>query len=213
MQEGKARDATTSAGFRQVIAYARRDRLVSRLILAKVGVSSANGTVGLLPAFGARLDGTTMATGMLFAARGLGALLGPMLVRWFAGAAPKPRVIVWIVGISTLSYCAFYALVPLTGWFAIAMIVVTIAHLGGGAQWSISTYGLQVATPDHLRGRVMSLDYGLATLAIGTSSIIAGLVADAYGAPSANWWLAAIGATYGLGWLVWSLAAITVSDR
>lgn len=206
MQEGAAR--VEGAGLREVIAYARRDRLVSRLILAKVGVSSANGTVGLLPAFGARLGGTTMATGLLFAARGLGALLGPILVRWFAGAAPRSRVVVWVVGISTLSYCAFYAVVPLTASFAIAMVVVTIAHLGGGAQWSISTYGLQVTTPDHLRGRVMSLDYGLATLAIGTSSIIAGLLADAYGAPSANWWLAGIGAVYGIGWLAWSLPAV-----
>jgi predicted MFS family arabinose efflux permease len=117
-------------------------------------------------------------------------------------------VIVWIVAASTLLYCAVYALVPLTSAFVIAMALVTIAHLGGGAQWSISTYGLQVTTPDHLRGRVMSLDYGLATLAIGMSSIIAGLLADAYGAPSANWWLAGIGAPYGLGWLVWSLAAV-----
>jgi len=206
MQEGRSHDEET-AGFREVIAYARRDRLVSRLVLAKVGVSSANGTVGLLPAFGSALGGTNIATGLLFAARGLGALLGPILVRWFAGATPKPRAIVWIVGISTLLYCAVYALLPLTPWFVLAMVLVTVAHLGGGAQWSISTYGLQVVTPDHLRGRVMSLDYGLATLAIGTSSIIAGLLADAYSAPSANWWLAGIGATYGIAWLAWSLPA------
>ena len=37
---------TEGAGFREVIAYARSNRLVGRLILAKVGVSSANGTVG-----------------------------------------------------------------------------------------------------------------------------------------------------------------------
>jgi MFS family permease len=204
MQERASDAPVENASFREVIAYARRDRLVSRLILAKVGVSSANGTVGLLPAFA----GTNIATGLLFAARGLGALLGPILVRWFAGAAPRARVIIWVVGGSTLLYCGVYALLPLTTWFVLAMILVTIAHLGGGAQWSISTYGLQVATPDRLRGRVMSLDYGLATLAIGSSSILAGLLADAYGAASANWWLAVIGATYGIAWLVWSLPVV-----
>jgi MFS family permease len=214
MQEARG-TRTEHAGFREVIAYARSNRLVGRLILAKVGVSSANGTVGLLPAFGANLGGANIATGLLFAARGLGALLGPMLVRVFAGDAPKPRIIVWVVGCSTLLYCGVYALVPLTSWFVVAMVIVTIAHLGGGAQWSISTYGLQVATPDRLRGRVMSLDYGLATLAIGVSSIIAGLLADAYGAPSATWWLAGIGATYGIAWLVWSLpvARRAVTER
>jgi MFS family permease len=202
MQEGKR---SAHAGFGEVIAYARRERLVGRLVLAKVGVSSANGTVGLLPAFGAKLGGASIATGLLFAARGLGALLGPMLVRWFAGKAPRSRVIVWVVAASTLLYCAIYALVPLTSAFAVAMVLVTIAHIGGGAQWSISTYGLQVLTPDRLRGRVMSLDYGLATLAIGMSSILAGLLADAYGAASATWWLAGIGSVYGIAWLVWSL--------
>ncbi len=205
MQErvGKLEDA----GFREVIAYARRDRLVSRLVLAKVGVSSANGTVGLLPAFAAKFAGTNIATGLLFAARGLGALLGPIIVRWFAGAAPSSRVVVLVVGASTLLYSAIYALVPVAPVFAIAMVLVAIAHLGGGAQWSISTYGLQVATPDRLRGRVMALDYGLATLAIGTSSIAAGLLADAFGAASANWVLAGVGAVYALGWVAWSLPA------
>ena len=207
MQEARVTHAET-AGFREVIAYARRDRLVGRLVLAKVGVSSANGTVGLLPAFAhAKFSGTNIATGLLFAARGLGALLGPIFVRMFAGAAPRARLVIVIVALSTLSYCAFYALVPFASWFALAMVIVAIAHLGGGAQWSISTYGLQVATPDHLRGRVMSLDYGLATLAIGASSIAAGVLADAFDAPTANWVLAAIGAVYAVGWLLWSLPA------
>ena len=205
MQEGTAR--VGGAGFREVIAYARRDRLVGRLVLAKLGVSLANGTVGLLPAFGSRFAGTNIATGLLFAARGLGALLGPMIARIFTGATPRPRAIVIVVGISTLLYCGIYAVIPPTPWFALAMVLVVIAHLGGGAQWSISTYGLQVVTPDHLRGRIMSLDYGLATLAIGTSSILAGVLANAYGAPSANWTLAAIGGVYAIGWLVWSLPA------
>jgi MFS family permease len=206
MQE-RTTTKSDDAGFREVIAYARRDRLVGRLVLAKVGVSSANGTVGLLPAFGSKFAGTNIATGMLFAARGLGALLGPVLARVFTGATPRPRTIVWVVGASTILYCGVYALVPAAPWFALAMVLVAIAHLGGGAQWSISTYGLQVVTPDHLRGRVMSLDYGLATLAIGTSSVLAGVLADVYGAASANWTLAAIGAVYSLVWLAWSLPA------
>ena len=55
---------------------------------------------------------------------------------------------------------------------------------------------------------MLSLDYGLATLAIGASSIAAGLVADARGEVSATWWLAAIGGGYGIAWLAWSLAGL-----
>ena len=189
---------------REALRYVRGNGLIARLVLAKVGVSSANGTVGLLPAYARAYTGTSIATGLLLAARGLGALLGPILARASAGPAPSTRAVIWICAGSTLLYVVFYALLPLTPWFGVALLLVTLAHLGGGAQWSLSTYGLQVATPDHLRGRVMSLDYGLATLAIGLSSIAAGLLADAFGAARATWCLGALGAVYGIGWLAWS---------
>ena len=197
---------------REALTYIRGRRIVLRLLFAKTGVSSANGIVGLLPAFATRrFAGTDVATGLLFAARGLGAMLGPILARSIVGATPVRRAIILVCGISTLTYCVFYAAFPpvaALGTFSLAALLVVLAHLGGGAQWSMSTYGLQHETPDQFRGRVMSLDYGLATLWIGVSSIAAGLLADAYGEASATWWLAAIGATYAVAWLIWSLTGL-----
>ena len=179
---------------------------MARLVFAKVGVSSANGIVGLLPAFAhGRFAGTNVATGLLFAARGLGALIGPLITRGLGGATPSYRAIVIMCGVSTLSFAGVYVVFPFAPWFWLAMGLVMLAHLGGGAQWSLSTYGLQVATPDHLRGRVMSLDYGLATFAIGVSSIVAGFLADAWGESITTWALAGVAAVYGSGWLIWSL--------
>lgn len=193
----------------EAIRYIRATPIVSRLVFAKVGVSASNGIVGLLPAFAqTRFAGTGIATGLLFAARGFGALVGPVLARGATGAVPTRRGIIVVCGVSTLSYCAVYAVFPLAGAFAIAMLLVVLAHLGGGAQWSLSTYGLQRETPDHLRGRVMAIDYGLATLFIGLSSIVAGVLADLFGEARATWWLAGIGSVYGAAWLVWSLAAV-----
>ncbi len=189
---------------REAIRYIRADGTIKRLILGKTGVSCANGTVGLLPAFAhARFAGTGMATGLMLAARGLGALLGPLLARAVAGSAPTRRAIVIVCGCSTLSYAAFYTLVPGAPWFPLVLLLLVLAHLGGGAQWSLSTYGLQVATPDHLRGRVMSLDYGLATLAIGLSAIAAGTIANRAGPATATYGLAAVAGVYGIGWLAW----------
>lgn len=208
LQETRAPERHRDEGdIREALQYVRRKPLVLRLLLAKTGVSSANGTVGLLPAFAhARFAGTNIAVGLLFAARGLGALLGPLMAKRLIGVAPSARGIVLVCGVSTLVYAAAYALLPLTLWFALALLLVTVAHLGGGAQWAISTYGLQVATPDALRGRVLSLDYGLATLAIGASSTIAGLLADAIGAAKATYCLVGVAACYGLVWLPASLA-------
>jgi MFS family permease len=208
MQEARA--ATRDRGsVRDAIRYVRGNRIVLRLVLAKCGVSSANGIVGLLPAFGTRrFAATDIATGLLFAARGLGALIGPLLARSVIGATPGRRAIIAVCGTSTLTYCLVYTVFPLTSVFALALVLVVLAHLGGGAQWSLSTYGLQRETPDHYRGRVLSLDYGLATLVIGASSIAAGLLADRFGELEATWWLTAVGGVYGVAWLVWSLAAV-----
>jgi MFS family permease len=198
-----------AGSMRDALGYIRSTPIVLRLVFAKGGVSSANGIVGLLPAFAAsRFTGTGIATGLLFAARGLGAMIGPIAARRVIGATPARRAIVAVCGVSTLTYCAVYAVFPLTHAFAAAIVLVMCSHLGGGAQWSLSTYGLQRETPDHLRGRVLSLDYGLATLWIGASSIAAGLLADAWGAAPATWLLAAVGGGYGVIWLGWSLAAL-----
>jgi predicted MFS family arabinose efflux permease len=207
MQQAVGRRAAGS--MRDALDYIRSTPVVLRLVCAKGGVSSANGIVGLLPAFAAsRFAGTSIATGLLFAARGLGAMVGPIAARRVIGATPTRRAIVAVCGASTLTYCAVYAVFPLTHAFTAAMMLVICAHLGGGAQWSLSTYGLQRETPDHFRGRVLSLDYGLATLWIGVSSVAAGLLADAWGATDTTWWLAAVGGGYGVIWLGWSLAAV-----
>ena len=204
MQERRMPGEATG-GFGEVLRYARSSPLILRLLFAKVGVSGANGAVGLLPAFArARYAGTNIATGLLFAARGLGAMLGPILARGAAGAEPSARAIVVICGISNLTYAAAYVAIPVAPWLALAIVLVIFAHLGGGAQWAVSAYGLQVAAPDRLRGRVMSLDYGIATLMIGISAILAGLLADAFSATTSTWILASFATVVGAAWTAWS---------
>lgn len=204
MQEGDAA-SPRGGGMREALRYIRADRGVRRLVLAKGGVSWANGVVGLLPAFAhARFAGTNVATGLLFAARGLGAMVGPIVARALLGKQPARRGILLVCGASTLIYTASYALLPLVGVFGVAMVLVAFAHMGGGAQWAMSTYGLQLETPDALRGRVLAFDYGLATLAIGGSALAAGMLADGFGEATATWILASVGAVYGMVWLAWS---------
>jgi MFS family permease len=188
-----------------VVRFVRTTPIAMRLLFAKGGVSWANGIVGLLPAFAhGTFAGAPIATGLLFAARGLGALIGPLLARRATGAVPTMRAVVVVCAISTLGYGIVYAAFPLAPTFGVALVLVVLAHVGGGAQWSISTYGLQISTPDHLRGRVMALDYGLATLAIGISSIVAGVLAELFDETRATWWLAGIAIVYGTAWLAWS---------
>ncbi|MEO8706189.1 MAG: MFS transporter [Kofleriaceae bacterium] len=205
MQESGGDRGDDRGRLRDVIRFARGNRIVGRLLFAKGGVSWANGIVGLLPAFAHNRFATApIPTGLLFAARGLGALIGPLIARRTAGATPSPRAVVIVCGVSTLGYGLTYAGFPFASWFPIALVLVMIAHIGGGAQWGVSTYGLQVATPDHMRGRVMSLDYGLATLAIGVSSLVAGGLAEAFDESVSTWVLSGVAGVYGIGWMIWA---------
>ena len=210
-----ARAATSTAPPPPLWPHLRQSPITLRLLLAKVGVSSANGTVGLLPGLiVARLAGGDRALGLVLAARGLGAMCGPPLARRLAGRTPSVRGILWVCGISTMTYAAAYALVPSVPWLIGIVALVAVAHLGGGAQWTLSSYGLQSRTPDELRGRVMSLDYGLATLAIGSSAVVAGVIADATSVATAMHALSAVAALYGIAWAVavWPWARASSSD-
>jgi predicted MFS family arabinose efflux permease len=187
----------------EVWTLARQSRLTLSLLVTKAGVGLGNGIVALLPAFAAgRFEAGDSGVGTLLAARGLGALLGPFLgQRW---VRDDGRRLLLVCGASMVSYGLAYVLLPLAPSLHLAAVCVMLAHLGGGAQWVLSTYGLQVSTPDGLRGRVLALDFGMATLCMGVSSLAAGAAADGVGLAAASWTLAGVSLLYGTWWLWWT---------
>ena len=188
--------------FGEVWTLARHRPVTLALLTTKVGVGLGNGLVGLLPAFAAKNFGAgDEGVGLLLSARGLGALIGPFLGQ--AWARRDDRRLLLACGISMLTYGLAYLLLPEAPSLWAAAGCVLLAHLGGGAQWTLSTYGLQVSTPDRLRGRIMGLDFGLATLGVGVSALVASGAAELVGLTLAAWGLASASLLYGTAWL-WS---------
>ena len=150
------------------------------LISVKGGFGLAAGVLALIPVFGVDVfhDGD-IGVGVLMATRGAGALVGPFFGHRLSGPGHRRlfRVIGLALGVFGLSYMAL-GLAPAV-W--VAAIVIFVAHLGGGTQWALSTYGLQVLVPDYIRGRVFAVDYTLITLSLGISSLVASVIADAAG--------------------------------
>lgn len=191
---------------RDALAFTRSRRLVTAFILSKTTFGVGTGVVALLAVFGSSVfAGGDAGIGVLFAARGLGALVGPFAGRALFGT--HDRGLLLGIGASLVVLTASYAIFPLapTIWFA--AVLVFMAHLGGGAQWMLSTLGLQRATPDHIRGRLFSFDYGLVTLVITASTLLAGVLADALAPSLAVWVMVGLIVVAGLGWIAFARPA------
>jgi MFS family permease len=197
--------AGVRADLRETVAYARTEPRVVGLLACKVGAGVGNGAIAMYPLFAAQVygygkDHLAFAVGMLFAARGLGALLGPLLGRRVI--AREDRYLWPMLGGAMATFGAAYMLLPLSPWLWLGLLVVFCAHLGGGSNWILSTYGLQRIVPDHVRGRVFAVDYMLATVVIATSQATAGSLADRVDPRWVSFGLGSLVLLYAVGWLV-----------
>jgi MFS family permease len=200
------RDAGLVRSLVTVVAFARHNRLVSSLLLSKTVFGVGTGVVLMLAIFGNEVFGAgDVGIGVLFAARGLGALVGPFAARSIFGM--EDRGLLVGIAASLVTVVVAYALFPLAPTIWLAGLLVFFGHLGGGAQWTLSTYGLMRATPDSIRGRVFSFDYGLVTLMITASTILAGILSESLAPSAAVWTMVALIALTGLAWIWFSTPA------
>ena len=160
----------------EALGYARREKRVLALITCKSGPAFGNGALSLFPLYGAAAFGLgALGIGLMFSARGVGALIGPLVMR---RRATDPDRLYAVLASSMAVFGLGYLALGVTGWFWLVLLLLVVAHAGGGANWILSTYGLQTVVPDSLRGRVFSTDYTLATLIIAASQVAFGLLSD-----------------------------------
>lgn len=185
------------------VRFARPRPAVTAFLLTKTSFGVGTGVVALLAVFGRGVFGAGDAgIGILFAARGLGALAGPFLARSLMGTDDRGLLRGIAVSFAVLAGC--YALLPLSPGIWIGAAFVFGAHCGGGAQWTFSTLGLQRSVPDAMRGRVFSVDYGLVTLAVALSTLLAGALAELVRPQLAVWGMVALLAVAGAVWYMFA---------
>jgi predicted MFS family arabinose efflux permease len=165
---------------RETWRFARRDHRVLSLLAVKFGFGAAAGLLALIPVMALDVfESENVGFGILMAARGVGALVGPFLGHRIAGRGH--RRLFPAIGLSLAVFGLGYMALGAAPSLAIAAVTICIAHLGGGSQWMLSTYGLQVLVPDHIRGRIFGFDYMLITLSLSLSAVVASAVADQIG--------------------------------
>lgn len=180
---------------------ARADPVTMSLVAAKATFAIGAGIVSQLAVLASEVYRTgDGGRGLLLAARGLGSGLGPYVATRIVGR-DIPRI-VSLCGAAAVAFGACYLGVAWAPTLWLCMVFVALAHLGGGAQWTLSTYGLQVRVADDLRGRVMAGDFAIVTLVLSVTSLSAGAASQAWGVRTAITIFAAAATLAGVAYLV-----------
>ena len=169
-------DATGVTDFIEGARYIKSNPHVLALLLVKSGWGLGGGVLLLLTIFGKQIfplgrDGSA-SIGLLYAARGAGALIGPIIARWITSGSL--RTMRRAISVAFFVSAFFYLLFAWSPALIFALIFVIGAHSGGSVQWVFSTTLLQLAVPNRFLGRVFALEMAMLTLAMSVSTYLTG---------------------------------------
>ncbi len=113
--------------------------------------------------------------GILYAARGIGTGIGPVL-----GRRIFRKETGWIraMGLFMIFCGLMYCVASWLSSIVLMSLFVLLAHMASGSNWVMSTVLLQRRAPDIFRGRVFSTEWLLFTLAQSFSVTIASLILE-----------------------------------
>ncbi|MFO0762027.1 MAG: MFS transporter [Byssovorax sp.] len=111
-------------------------------------------------------------TGLLYAGRGLGALIGPLIARRIWGESARGLRLSILAGfpLSALGYLAL-STCPSAAFGAGCLV---LAHSGGSTCWVSSTQLIQMTVPNDLQGRVFAVEQAAFTLTVAMSNALVG---------------------------------------
>ena len=113
--------------------------------------------------------------GLLYASRGVGTAIGPVIGRRVFRDEGQ-----WIKAMGIfMFFCGLnYLLLGFTQSLLMMLLLVFLAHAASGSNWVMSTVLLQRRAPDVFRGRVFSTEWLFFTLTQSVSVITASLILD-----------------------------------
>jgi MFS family permease len=125
-------------------------------------------------------DGATT-IGLLYAAFGIGAILGPLLADML-GDQSEASLQNWLtIGLAMIAGGIF--IMGVAPSLEIAMLGVFLRGMGGSINWTYSTILIQVKVPNDFLGRVFGLDFALFTLTSSGGVLFAWVLFDALSLP------------------------------
>ena len=183
----RARDLFDFSPILEGVRYVRRDPRLLATVFVKGGLGFLGSNLVILPLLGERvfplsLQGidarraAMLGMSVLMGARGVGALVGPILtVPWARQRDDNMRLGILL---GFLAIFAGYLVLSAAPFVWVACLALILAHGGGSTIWVFSTTLLQKNTDDKFRGRVFSADLGLNTSMVSLTSYLAGAFID-----------------------------------
>jgi MFS family permease len=169
------------------IRYVRSHRTLLPTVFAKAGEWMIGPSWVIFTVLGARefavhwhgIDparGAMLGMSILLGGRGIGALVGPLVVARWAGRSDRRLRLGIFFGYLTTAVGYGFLGSARTVWIAGACAM--LAHMGGSTVWVFSTTLLQLHTEDRFRGRVFAADLGLSMLTIAAGAYFCGFLLD-----------------------------------
>jgi MFS family permease len=176
------RSESALAEIRQGIGYVHSNRRV-RTIILNLGLVSLFGMafVTLMPAWAVDvLGGNATTNGLLQSARGVGALIGGLMLAAMGGFISRERFFTW----GSFAFPILLFIYGFLRWLPISLLCLAGVGWGFMVMVNSSNVLVQAQVPDQLRGRVMSIFtlsfFGLMPF----GAFIAGRLAEQFGEPA-----------------------------
>lgn len=166
---------------REGLSYAFRtpSAFLIVILVAIVGTFGYNFTV-MLPLISEYvLDRGSRGLGFMTAAVGLGALISALVLASRSRAAPSTLFV------GGFAFTALLAGVALSQWYLLTLALLLFLGVANTTFASTANTSLQLATPDHLRGRVMALYMLLFAGSTPIGGFLTGFLAETMGVSSA----------------------------
>ena len=169
------------------LRYMRSDFRLTAMVMAKSGVGLLGVSWVVFPIMGERTfniahygiapeRAALISMSILMGARGIGALIGPLIAAKWAGRS-QPRLRRGIA-LGFLLGAIGYMVLSAAPSIWVAALLIVIAHSGTSNVWVFSSTLLQLNTDDRFRGRVFAAELSLTMLVLATVSYVAGFVLD-----------------------------------
>ena len=178
--------------------------VILSLTLLKSGLAVSGGAMTLIPLFANRLFSTSsaisMSIGIMYSSRGIGAAVGPILVKHLFGESSRAlRLSIFACFLlSAASYVLFAQSESLFG----ACLGIGLATLFGSVIWVFSSSLIHLEADEKFLGRIFSTEMGLLTLVMGVSNWGVGYAVDhlSLSLQTVTLWIAGLLAIPGLLW-------------